>query len=236
MTPAEILGSAVITFYSLAFLPNEQTPQVLGDFVQAPPEVKTVSSFRQKEETEEEPIPYPTKEKEDADLEIGQMEVLEEGINGKLIKNYLVTYWQKGESDKTLIETTREEPTAKVIAVGTKVVWRKINTPDGERKYWMKIPNVWATSYDKSCAGCNEWTALGTKLDIGTCAVDPKKIKLWTEIFVPEYGICRALDVGGSIKGNKIDVGFYDLHAQAAEVGWTGSHWTDIYLLDQAPE
>ena len=94
----------------------------------------------------------------------------------------------------------------------------------------------WATSYDKSCEGCDEWTALGTRLDMGTCAVDPKVIKIWTEIFVPEYGLCHALDVGGAIKGGKIDVGFYDLHAQSAEVGWKGSHFTDIYLLDQPPK
>jgi len=54
----------------------------------------------------------------------------------------------------------------------------------------------------------------------------------WRTIYVPGYGLCTALDVGGAIKGNKIDVGFYDLHAQSAEVGWKGSHYTDIYLLN----
>ena len=235
MTFYEIVGSATIAFYSLIFSPIQKPPQVLRDYVVAPQEVKTISSFIQKEEIEEEPIPYPTKEKEDGDLEIGQTEVVEKGSNGKLIKKYLVTYWIEGDPDKILIETTREEPTTEVIAVGTKVVWKEVDTPEGTRKYWKAIPQVWATSYDKSCLGCDEWTALGTKLDIGTCAVDPKKIKMWTEIFVPGYGICRALDVGGAIKGNKIDVGFYDLHAQSAMVGWTGSHWTTIYLLDQAP-
>jgi len=201
-------------------------------FTPTPIVFETKTSFKQEEVVEEEPIAFEIEYFKDDDLEVGLERVKKEGVGGKLLKTYLVTFWYNEESDKKLIKEERIDPSTELVARGTKVVWRDIETSNGSRKYWKKIENIWATSYDKSCAGCNEWTALGTRLDIGTCAVDPKTIKLWTEIYVPGYGICRALDVGGSIKGNKIDVGFYDLQAQSGEVGWTGSHWTDIYLLD----
>lgn len=233
MNLLEIGGSFLIVINSFIFKPHqvqkEETPYV------SQIEFKTQSAFTQKEVIEEEEIPFKEIKKDDEDLEMGLEEVKEEGENGKYIRKYLVTYWGDKDSDQKLLSEEKVEPKDKVIAVGTKIIWRDVNTPEGERKFWKKIPNVWATSYDKSCLGCDEWTALGTRLDVGTCAVDPKVIKMWTEIYVPGYGICRALDVGGGIKGNKIDVGFYDLHAQSAEVGWTGSHFTDIYLLDNAP-
>ena len=43
--------------------------------------------------------------------------------------------------------------------------------------------------------------------------------------------MCRAEDIGGAIKGNKIDLGFVD----ASKGNW-GAAYTDIYLLTSAPE
>jgi len=200
--------------------------------------ISTITSFEEKEEVVEEPIPYETIYVKDESMEIGEETVTEKGAEGNLVKTYKVTYWYGEETKRELLDTKRELPKNEVITIGTKIVWRKINSlgeknvEDNEISYWRKISNVWATSYDKSCYGCNEYTALGAKLDYGVCAVDPQTIKLYTTIYVPGYGICQALDVGGAIKGAKIDVGFYDLHAQSAEVGWRGSHFTVIYLLD----
>lgn len=219
---SDVLASAVSSFTNSFIEPH---------FV-----YKTISTFAEREVSEEEEIAFDTKYVKDDELEMGLEEVKEEGEPGKIIKKYLVSYWYGSEEKKELISKEEIPPKNKVIAEGTKIIWKNVETPDGERKYWKKIDNVWATSYDKSCEGCNEWTAMGTRLDVGTCAVDPKVIKMWTEIYVPGYGICRALDVGGAIKGNKIDVGFYDLRVQAPEVGWRGSHWTEIYLLDNAEE
>jgi 3D (Asp-Asp-Asp) domain-containing protein len=230
-----ILFSALLIFGVSAF--SKKEGEVLGTtgFFVSGENYKTESVFSYKEEISEEPLYFSIIERRDNTLEYGEKKILEKGVNGKLLKRYKVTLWDGMPSEKELLGTTRTEPQEEKILVGTKIVWKTINTPEGERKYWRVIPRVWATSYDKSCAGCDEWTALGTRLDVGTCAVDPKVIKMRTEIFVPGYGICRALDVGGAIKGNKIDVGFYDLHAQSAEVGWKGAHFTDIYLLDNAP-
>ena len=202
------------------------------------PVVSTITSFEEKEEVSEESISYKTVYINDPDMEIGEESTEEEGRDGKLVRTYKVTYWYGEETARELLDTKEDSPQDEIVHVGTKVIWRSIgtlgekNVDDDELSYWRKISHVWATSYDKSCFGCNEYTAVGAKLDYGVCAVDRTVIKLYTTIYVPGYGICKALDVGGGIVGNKIDVGFYDLHAQAPEVGWTGSHFTDIYLLD----
>ncbi len=216
---------------------NQPQPQILGAqiaFAQNQPTVTTITSFEQKEKTETEVIPFPTEYVPDPDTEIGIESITTPGREGAIHRTYLVTYWYGEEAERQLITTEQVNPKIETVAYGTKVVWQDLSTPDaGKLAYWRKIDNVWATSYDKSCLGCNEWTALGTKLDYGTCAVDPKVIKLRTKIYVPGYGLCQALDVGSGINGNEIDVGFYDLHAQSSEVGWRGSHYTTIYLLDQ---
>lgn len=51
-------------------------------------------------------------------------------------------------------------------------------------------------------------TATGSFADNGTIAVDPKVIPLGSKIYVPGYGWGKALDTGGAIKGNKIDIWF----------------------------
>jgi Uncharacterized protein conserved in bacteria len=41
---------------------------------------------------------------------------------------------------------------------------------------------------------------------LGVIAVDPALIPLGTNIFVEGYGLAHALDTGGAIKGNRIDL------------------------------
>lgn len=49
-------------------------------------------------------------------------------------------------------------------------------------------------------------TASGTWPAVGTAAVDPKVIPLGTKLYIEGYGPAVALDTGGAIKGNIIDV------------------------------
>ena len=67
---------------------------------------------------------------------------------------------------------------------------------------------VIATAYGtgKSENGGHTRTATGHKLGFGIIAVDPKVIKLGSKIVVPGYGVGYARDVGGAIKGRRIDV------------------------------
>lgn len=74
-----------------------------------------------------------------------------------------------------------------------------------------------ASAYDASAESNGKWagvTALGTKLRPGVVAVDRSVIPLGTSLYIestdnwPSYGMAIAEDVGGAIKGNKIDLFF----------------------------
>jgi len=70
-------------------------------------------------------------------------------------------------------------------------------------------------------------TSTGAKAQRGVVAVDPKVIPYGTYMYVPGYGYGIALDTGGAIKGNKIDL-FFDTVEEANN--W-GRRWITIQLL-----
>ena len=60
----------------------------------------------------------------------------------------------------------------------------------------------------KCCGKSDGITASGTQAHRGTIAVDPKVIPLGTRVYIEGMGEFRAEDVGGAIKGNKVDIWF----------------------------
>lgn len=188
--------------------------------------VITQSSFTTKLEEVTEKIAKSTVYQDDSEIEAGEEKVLEEGEDGKKEKVYQITYTKDGkEFEKELISEDITLPKDKKIIRGTKIVWRALNTNDGEIKYWKKM-RVYATHYDSHCLGCDEWTATGMRQGKGVIAVDPKVIPLRSKLYIPGYGIAVAGDTGGAIKGKIIDLGFED----AKTAGWY-AHFIDIYLL-----
>lgn len=81
---------------------------------------------------------------------------------------------------------------------------------------------VEATAYTASCEGCSGITATGIDLKANpnqkVIAVDPSIIPLGSKVYVEGYGEAIAGDVGGAIKGNKIDV-FIPSKQDAIEFG-----------------
>lgn len=66
-----------------------------------------------------------------------------------------------------------------------------------------------ATAYAPFCCrGVDNITATGIKAGYGVVAVDPTVIPLGSRLYVEGYGYAVAGDVGGSIKGLRIDLGF----------------------------
>lgn len=103
-------------------------------------------------------------------------------------------------------EPEQEAPGMPVISNGI------ITTPEGEVLTYTQKLDCIATAY--SCNGQPGITYSGTPARIGAIAVDPTVIPLGTRMYVVTndgeyiYGVCTAEDIGGSIKGNKVDLYF----------------------------
>lgn len=73
-----------------------------------------------------------------------------------------------------------------------------------------KVITVKATAYTASCAGCTGITKTGFNLKANPnkkiIAVDPSVIPLGSKVYVEGYGKAIAADIGGAIKGKRIDV------------------------------
>lgn len=207
---------------SASELNDSQSTNITAD---TPQPMKTETRFEEKIITEETEIDFDTEYKDDPEVEAGEETVIQEGKAGKKQKHIKITYYNGEEFERDQLKTEIIKPEPKIISRGTKIVWKTLQTADGEIKYWKKM-RVYATHYDQHCNGCNEWTAIGMRAGKGVIAVDPKVIKMRSSVYIPGYGKAVAGDTGGAIKGNIIDLGFDD----AKTAGWS-ARYVDIYLL-----
>lgn len=88
---------------------------------------------------------------------------------------------------------------------------KKVSTPIVQTpKKSTKVITVKATAYTASCKGCTGITKTGFNLKANPnkkiIAVDPTVIPLGTIVHVEGYGKAIAADIGGAIKGKRIDV------------------------------
>ena len=108
----------------------------------------------------------------------------------------------------------------------------KHSTSRGDVLRYSKVMEMKATAYTASLSDTGKApghplfgiTATGTKVREGVIAVDPKVIPLHTRVYIeipgntPDYGYAVAEDVGGAIKGNRVDL-YYDSQSQADRFG-----------------
>ncbi len=190
-------------------------------------------------EVEERTIPFSTKYVADNQIEYGEQVVTRAGATGIHKREYYVEYQDRQKAHKMLQrEWTAQEAVDAEIHYGTKIILRVLETPAGSLQYWRKM-RVWATWYSPSTAGAgtvpgDHWygmTRLGYEVQRGVIAVDPNVIPMRTGMYVPGYGIGLAVDTGGGIIGNMIDLGFAD----DDEKTWP-TKWVDIYLLGSGPD
>lgn len=73
-----------------------------------------------KTETVEEPINFVTKEVGDPTQYVGQSKTTQEGVSGRHIKTYTVTYTDGKETGRVLTKDETINPTDKIVAKGTK--------------------------------------------------------------------------------------------------------------------
>ena len=127
-----------------------------------------------------------------------------------------------------------QQPRNEITAVGTLPVLKDLDTPNGPVQYW-RIIKMKVASYKPSSTGkapddpTYGITATGERLKKGIVAVDPKLIPLKTTVYIPGYGMAVAGDIGGSVQGQIIDLGYSDDDYQS----WSGT--VDVYLLSPTP-
>lgn len=226
-----VLLSLITTTVVSGFQTFNKSGNVLAtvDYLLPIENLGTNSSFIKKEIIEREVIRYGTQYIRNPNLEVEVEKITQEGLNGERTNFYGATYWQGKLTEKKLSRSEVKQPENRIVEIGTKYYWKENNINGSNIKYWKKM-NVWATSYDANCLGCSGRTYTGTAVILGTCAVDPRLIKLGSRFYVPGYGLCRAEDIGGAIKGKKIDLGF-----PSVKEGFWSARNVDIYLLDGEP-
>lgn len=108
------------------------------------------------------------------------------------------------DNDKKNATSEKASKKASTKSKSTKQAAKQEKKPEG------KTLSVTATAYTAGCDGCTGVTYTGVDLNSNpnakVIAVDPKVIPLGTEVYVEGYGYATAADIGGAIKGNKIDL------------------------------
>lgn len=182
----------------------------------------SLTSVTEKTVASTEPVPFKTVERENNLMNYGEKRVVQEGKNGEKSVISKELYHGSELIDTKFVEEKILTPaTDKIVEIGTKKEESKkaepaktskpakASAPSGNvingREY-SKVLKVKATAYTPYDGGCTGMTASGTRAGVGTIAVDPKVIPLGTKVYIPGYGVGTALDTGGAIKGNKIDV------------------------------
>lgn len=218
----------------IALLGRDRTEPALSTRLSAGIKIRVVR-VREELVVEFNPIPFQTEWVADPEVEIDNIRVVREGQVGLTKRRYRVLYENDEEIERSLEDVwAAQAPITKTMAYGTKIVIRTLETPAGTIEYWRKM-RVYTTSYKPASCGKPKdhprygYTRLGLKLKKGIVAVDPTVIPLRTSMYVPGYGLARAGDTGGGVKGKFVDLGFSDDDYESWH--W----WTDIYLLTPVP-
>ncbi len=188
--------------------------------------------IRVTEETlfERETLPYVTIYQADSSLELDQKAVIQAGQAGLRQTTIRVRRENGFEISRTIEESgVLQEPVDEVIAYGTNIVLRTVDTPDGPLQYWRRL-RMYATSYHPAALGGDSITAIGETLRKGIVGSDPRIIPYRSQVYVPGYGVGMMADTGNFARPLWIDLGYDDNNW----VSW--SRPVDVYLLAPVPE
>jgi 3D (Asp-Asp-Asp) domain-containing protein/LysM repeat protein len=112
---------------------------------------------------------------------------------------------------KLVIQDVNAKETAKSKGNSVKAAETKTAKKTNQGKAQaQKVITVKATAYTANCKGCTGITKTGVNLKANPSkkiiAVDPSIIPLGSKVYVEGYGKAIAADIGGAIKGKRIDV------------------------------
>jgi len=184
------------------------------------------------------PIAFETITRQDPNLAKGKEQVIQEGQEGvKLVTVEKVYHDGELVAENVIGETVQTESVNRIVALGTKapVTTLSASSPDINQitkdgitfSYKKVLNNVTLTAYSAGpdSTGKDEnhpqygITYTGTTVTEGrTIAVDKNVIPLGWWVYIEGFGFRRAEDIGGAVKGNKIDI-YFDNAEYAAKFG-----------------
>lgn len=183
------------------------------------------------ETVEEIAIPAPVRVRRSELLGRGWTVILRRGRPGAYLA--LVRRTRRGgrETARSVIESRLlRAPRAEERLAGTSGRPNKVNAPSVTRA--VRTHRLLATGYDPGPLD-NGWdnagrTKLGWRTRQGVVAVDPAVIPLRSLLYVEGYGLAWAGDVGGAIKGDRIDLCF---NRTEDALAW-GRRRTAVHVLE----
>lgn len=174
------------------------------------------------------------------DQYVDYKKVVQKGMDGEK----KIVYQESYVSGDLISKIVKEEilispPVEEILEVGRK---QKQFIASRTSFRFLEEMEMVATAYDLSyeSTGKHPWhpeygiTASGAYATHGTVAVDPRVIPLGTKLYIastdntPDYGYATALDIGGAIKGNRIDL-FMEKNNDAMKFG---VRKVKVYILD----
>jgi len=218
---AEPTVAKVLNFANIVLNPLDEITYNLDVIEETNKYIKVTHIAKEKVE-EITPLDFPVKREPDQFLAKGETAVVQDGEQGLVKETVMITYADGEETKREVIKREIvKEPKPKIIAYGIKDQ-KAVQTSrelQGRKSFLME-----ATAYTHT----GNRTATGINPYRGVIAVDPEVIPLGTELYVEGYGYGEALDTGGTVKGNRIDL-FFETKSEA--LNW-GRRNVQVYILD----
>lgn len=207
----------------------------------------SVTLVQEQEQTYTVELPFETTYGYDPLLAEGEEIVIVPGKVGQATRTDMVLFENGVESSRTMLEeTVVQQPSTQYVLKGTGenvgatrtrplIGDGFIVTVDGRVLHYSHTAQFLASAYTKTDAGCDDITATGTTVHVGTVAVDPTVVPYFTRMYiitndgVYDYGISRAEDCGGAIQGARLDL-YFDTTAECFQFGMRNC--TVYFLID----
>ncbi len=181
-------------------------------------------------------VPPTTSPEYSAELELDTREVIDPGAYGMQAKRVRVRFEDGVEISRASEgEWLAVEPRPRVVAYGTKIVLKTLETEFGPVQYYRAVP-VYATSYSPCRSGssnCLYYTSSRRPVEQGVIAVRYAwylALGFGVPVYIPGYGTATIEDIGGGFPDRYwIDLGYSD------EDWVTWGNYTTLYFIAPVP-